>query len=40
MIERLTPEDYSFFLSYGVQNDAELQEQDLRDLLMYTDVEM
>ena len=36
MIERLTAEEYSFFLAHGVQNDEELQEQELRDLLMYS----
>ncbi len=34
MIEQLSAEDYAFFLSYGVQNDTELQEQELRDQLM------
>ena len=40
MIEQLSAEEYSFFLAHGVQNDADLAEQELRDLLMYTDVEM
>jgi hypothetical protein len=40
MIEQLNAEDYSFFLAHGVPTDAELQEQEITDLLMYTDVEM
>ena len=35
MIEQLTEQEYSFFLSYGVQNDEELQEQEMIDLFMY-----
>jgi len=37
MIERLTAEEYSFFLAHGVHNDAELQEQEVREMLMYED---
>ena len=33
MIEQLTEQEYSFFLSYGVSDDAQLQEQELLDLL-------
>ena len=36
MIERLTAEEYSFFLAHGVHNDTELQEQELTELLMYS----
>ena len=33
MIEQLTEQEYSFFLSYGVSDDAQLQMQELLDLL-------
>jgi len=31
MIEELTPEEYSFFLAYGVINDDTLQLQEMID---------
>ena len=39
MIEQLTEEEYSFFLSHGETNDYDLQLQEMLDEYL-TDVEM
>ena len=36
MIEELTPEQYSFYLAYGVIDDDNLQLQEMIDEYLYT----
>ena len=36
MIEELTPEEYSFYLAYGVINDDSLQLQEMIDEYLHT----
>lgn len=36
MIEELTPEEYSFFLAYGVIDDDAMQLQEMIDEYLYT----
>ena len=36
MIEELTPEEYSFFLAYGVIDDDAMQLQEMIDEYIYT----
>ena len=37
MIEELTPEQYSFYLAYGVIDDDNLQLQEMIDEYLYTE---
>ena len=37
MIEQLTPEEYSFFLAYGVIDDDTLQLQEMIDKYIHTE---